>query len=61
MSSGTFPRPYQNDVPSEGKTPGIETVPFDRMDIGARSSGVPKDPSTGPKSIEHVGSSAGKR
>ena len=35
---------------------------FDTMGIGARKSGTPKSASEGPKSIEHVGSSAsGKR
>lgn len=61
MSSGTFPRPYVNDVPKAGGQPGIEHVPFDRLDIGARNSGVPGNISQGPKPIEHVGTSAPKR
>jgi hypothetical protein len=32
---------------------------FDRMGIGARKSGMPKEASGGPRSIEHVGGSTG--
>ena len=57
---GTFPKPYIDSVPEAGKDGAIEHVPFDRLDIGARNSGVPGSVSTGPKSIEHVGGSVGK-
>ena len=34
-------------------------VPFETMGIGARKSGLPGNASEGPKSLEHVGGSAG--
>lgn len=52
-----FPRPYVNDVSQDSSR--MVYVPMDRMDIGARNSGLPKAASTGPKSLEHVGGSAG--
>lgn len=54
-----FPRAYVNSVPKEGADPIMETVDFQRMGIGARNSGVPKNPSEGPKTIEHVGKGTG--
>lgn len=54
-----FPRPYVNSVPKEGGDRSLmEYVPFDRLGIGARSSGMPNRGSEGPKSLEHVGGSA---
>jgi hypothetical protein len=61
MSSGKFPRPYVNDVPREGSDKVMEYVPFDDMDIGARKSGMVKDASKGPGSLDHVGGTAGGR
>lgn len=61
MSSGKFPKPYINDVPMVpgGSVNGIEYVEsFSKMGIGARSSGLPANASTGPKGLEHVGGSA---
>jgi hypothetical protein len=53
-----FPRPYQNDVPKESDKSMMQTVDFPNMGIGARPSGLPKEASMGPKSLEHVGKSA---
>jgi hypothetical protein len=41
----------------------METVDFDKMGIGARSSGQPGggEASRGPKPIDHVGGTAGGR
>ena len=58
MSEGKFPKPYVNDVRKDESL--MQYVPTDKMDIGARSSGLPKSASEGPKSLEHVGGSAGK-
>jgi hypothetical protein len=58
---GTFPRPYVNAVPKEGSDPMMVTVDFDKMGIGARSSGLPKEGMNQIKSLEHVGGSAGKK
>lgn len=52
----SFPRAYVNEVPREGTAPGIEYVPFDNMEIGARKSGTRgADERGGPGAIEHVG------
>ena len=59
MTSGRIPKPYINDVSKDDSI--MVYVPMDKMDIGARSSGLPKSASTGPKSLEHVGGSAGKK
>jgi hypothetical protein len=58
-----FPKPYQNSVPKEGTDRYMETVDFDKMGIGARSSGQPGggEASRGPKPIDHVGGTAGGR
>ena len=55
-----FPGPYVNDTGAEGSDPIMEYVPFDTMGIGARKSGLPSTVSTGPKMIDHVGSTTGK-
>lgn len=60
MSSGRMPKPYVNDVPNS-PDPMVVIVPMDRMDIGARKSGMPKAASTGPGSLSHVGGSGGKK
>lgn len=57
MSTGRFPKAYVNDVKKDDSM--MVYVQMDKMDIGARESGKPKMASTGPKSLEHVGSSAG--
>ena len=59
MTSGRIPKPYINDVSKDDSI--MVYVPMDKMDIGARSSGLPKSASTGLKSLEHVGGSAGKK
>lgn len=56
-----FPGPYMNDVPNPNTVSGIEYVPFDTMDIGARKSGMPASASNGPNKIDHVGTSASGR
>lgn len=59
MAGTNFPKPYVNDV---AKDEGLmQYIPTDVMGIGARKSGLPKEASEGPKSLEHVGSSAGKK
>jgi hypothetical protein len=55
-----MPKPYVNDVPNS-PDPMVVIVPMDRMDIGARKSGMPKAASTGPGSLSHVGGSGGKK
>lgn len=56
-----FPRPYVADVPKEGQSKIMETVNFDRMGIGARPSGVPKDGiNSSGMNLDHVGGSAGE-
>lgn len=52
-----FPKPYVNDVKKDDSL--MVYVEFPHMGIGARASGMPKSVSDGPKSIDHVGSSAG--
>lgn len=47
-----FPAPYVNTV--EADDPMMKRVPTDKMDIGARASGLPKTVSDGPMGIDHV-------
>ncbi len=54
-----FPKPYRDEVPKEGSDPILEYVPFDRLGIGARSSGMPKGGTNGVKSLDHVGGTTG--
>ena len=56
MAEGKFPRPYVNDVKRDDALM-VYTL-FENNEIGARKSGLPKEISTGPKSIEHVGQNA---
>ena len=58
MSTGTTPRAYVNDVKKDDGL--MEYVDFDKMGIGARTSGKPGRASEGPKSLQHVGGSTGK-
>lgn len=56
---GNVPGPYVEQVKEDR---GLMVYPPDEtMDIGARRSGLPRDASTGPKSLDHVGGSSGKR
>ncbi len=55
-----FPRPYRNSIPKEGSEPMMEYIDFEKLGIGARSSGLPKESVNGVKSLEHVGSDATK-
>lgn len=59
MSTGKIPGPYVNDTKQDDAI--MEYVPFPTMDIGARRSGMPGGAMSGMRSIEHVGSSEGKR
>lgn len=60
MSADRFPKAYTDAVRRDDSL--MIYTSFDTMGIGARKSGTPKSASEGPKSIEHVGSSAsGKR
>lgn len=61
MADGKFPRPYVNSVPREGSDPMMEYTNLDKLDIGARKSGMPNSASDGPKGLEHVGGSAGRK
>lgn len=55
-----FPKAYINDV--NEADPMMERVPTDKMDIGARASGMPKGEVTSSvMGIEHVGNSAGRK
>ena len=57
-----FPRPYVNTVPKEGSDAVMKYVDFDRLGIGARSSGLPKTGLNSPEmNLEHVGDTAGKK
>jgi len=53
---GRFPRPYVNDVKRDDAM--MVYTKFENTDIGARKSGMPKEVSQGPKSLEHVGQNA---
>lgn len=56
-----FPRAYTNTVPkvSGGSdTPPMEYTTFNKMGIGARSSGLPNSASDGPRGLDHVGGNA---
>lgn len=56
-----FPRPYLDSVPKDPEnTPQMEYVPFKKMGIGARASGLPKGEVGNLKSIDHVGSDGTK-
>jgi hypothetical protein len=57
MAGERFPKPYVDDVKKDEAL--MIYVPFDNTEIGARKSGMPKSASQGPKSLEHVGSTAG--
>lgn len=60
--SGRFPRAPVNEVPKEGSEKIMEYTSFDRMGIGARPSGVPKDGVNAPgMNLDHVGGSAGRK
>lgn len=52
-----FPKAYDSTVRRDDSLMVYTTM--DKMGIGARPSGLPKEASAGPKSLEHVGSSAG--
>ena len=59
MSAGKIPGPYQNSVKVDD---GLMVYPpFEKMDIGARNSGLPGSASAGPKALQHVGSGEGQR
>lgn len=54
MPQGRFPGPYVNSVSEDD--PIMERVDQDKLDIGARASGMPKDIKNS-VTISHVGSS----
>lgn len=54
--AGRFPKAYVNTVK---KDPIMETVPFDTLSIGARSSGLPKNVKGEKMGLDHVGGTAG--
>jgi hypothetical protein len=56
--AGTLPRPYMSDVKKDESI--MVYIPTETMGIGARRSGLPKESMNGVKSLDHVGSSAGK-
>lgn len=54
MGGANFPKPSINSVNEDD--PMIERIPTDKMDIGARASGLPKsDVTSTVMGIEHVG------
>lgn len=55
-STGTFPAPYMNDV--RESDPMMVRVDQDKLEIGARNSGMPKEISSQNMGIDHVGKSA---
>lgn len=54
MADTKFPGPYVNKTAKDESI--MEYVPMDSMDIGARSSGMPKEVKNS-NSIDHVGGS----
>ena len=52
-----FPKPYINDAVKDETV--MQYIPTDHMGIGARKAALPATASNGPKSLEHVGGSAG--
>ncbi len=54
-STGKFPGPYINDV--KANDPIMKRVNQDRLEIGARASGMPKSAKS-EGSISHVGDTA---
>lgn len=56
-----FPKPYVDSVNQDD--PMMERVPLNKMDIGARASGMPKGEEVNSSSmnIEHVGGTAGRK
>lgn len=59
MADRSFPGPYINSVP-EKEDPIMKGVPKATMDIGARSSGLPKGTEAEGMGIKHVGDQNGK-
>ena len=55
-SKGRFPAPYLSDVKEDD--PIMKRVDQDKLEIGARSSGLPKSIKSEGTSISHVGDSA---
>lgn len=58
MSQTKFPGPYINKC--DVNDPVMIRVDLDKMDIGARTSGMPKGGIKNDMSIEHVGGTEGK-
>lgn len=58
-STGKFPGPYISDV--KANDPIMKRVDQDRLEIGARSSGMPKNIKSEGTSLRHVGESASGR
>lgn len=56
MADTKFPGPYINTTKVDNSI--MEYVPFDKTDIGSRSSGMP-DGMKNSNSIEHVGNGTG--
>lgn len=54
MPQGRFPGPYVSTVTEDD--PLMERVPQDKLEIGARASGMPKESKNG-VTLSHVGSS----
>jgi hypothetical protein len=54
-TSERFPKAYDATVKRDDAL--LVYTTFDKMGIGARGSGLPKEASAGPKSLEHVGKS----
>ena len=57
MSDTKFPGPYVNTCKIDD--PIMKRIDLDKMDIGARNSGMPKDVKNS-MNLEHVGSGATK-
>jgi hypothetical protein len=55
-SKGRFPKPYVDDVREDD--PIMKRVQQDKLDIGARASGMPKGVRADEAKIEHVGDNA---
>lgn len=56
MSTGRFPKAYVNDTKKDDAL--MEYVPFEKLDIGARASGMPKGMKKEGMGLDHVGGTA---
>ena len=66
VKGGRFPRAYVNDITEAGDPKLVYvgadgTSGFEKLDYGARKAGTLPKTVQGPKSIDHVGDTSGKK